>query len=150
MKKYPTQTNIGFENNTPLEVVEAIKSTIQDKVVCDIGSKYGDFLIGLSKYASSVIGIEQNPIAAELATNRGLDITVGNALDGLPEADVYYIWWINPSELVEKIETENIKGTFIFGNTNNYFMREYLKSKGATEEIVQTHRGDFRVIIWAR
>lgn len=72
-----------------------IQDIIKDKVVCDVGCCDGKFSFMMSKFAKKVIGIEKEQEFAELARLRGIDVLCQDAKDGLPEADVYYIWGMN-------------------------------------------------------
>ena len=66
---------------------------IQDKVVCDVGCRAGNFMKVLGKYAKHVVGIESNARAIQVGRERGNEIIDGDAAEiMLPEADVYYIW----------------------------------------------------------
>jgi len=78
---------------TPMAVSDAIKNLIDGKIVCDLGCAEGDNLMFMERYASQVLGVEQDQKRYKHAQERGYDVTIGNYLEcSLPEADVYYIW----------------------------------------------------------
>ena len=144
----PKQTNIGFDGETPFEVANIPE--FKNKIVCDIGCKAGRFMQSLIPHASEVKGIDNNEFQAELGQNLDLNIVVGNAREvTLPTADVYYCWmgFVDALKFMERVETEDIKGTFIFGDYNIDFFFEKL---GAEKRIIKTHRGDFRIFILVR
>jgi len=153
--------------------IEMIITDISKKIdltnltVCDVGSDKGDVMIWFSQYAKAVKGIEQNSVTSANSRKRRdkqgkfLDVITGDATSLvqvdpntvrslLPVADVYYIWmniWVT-SEMIELIETQDIKGIFIFGNHSMYIMQEFFKARGMVCHTVETWQGTFRYYIW--
>lgn len=147
---HPKQTNIGFQDKTPPEVVEHLKSHFAGKVVCDIGTGTGELLELISKHASEVKGIEKSEQLAEISNNKSLNVIVGDASKiDIPQADVYYLWATDPNKIWANIIAKDIKGTFIIGLYNDYIYNQYFDSVG-TKEVVKTTRGDFTVHIIER
>ena len=80
--------------NTPIECIEAIKSTIQNKKICDVGCNNGKTALLLKKYAAEVFGIEKDPSLAIEARQKGIEVIEGDIVNiGLPPADYYFIWY---------------------------------------------------------
>lgn len=127
------------EGKTPLSVVELIKDIIQDKVVCDVGCGTGELLVAMSKYASKVIGIEENHKWAKTAgkklkraNDKDFDIYVGNTFFApLPEADVYYSWSKDSMGVYLKAQYEGTKGTWVFGVSLRPSTKKFLENLGA-------------------
>ncbi|KKL08173.1 hypothetical protein LCGC14_2578520 [marine sediment metagenome] len=144
----PKKTNIGFDNETPFEVAKAIREFTENKVLCDVGCKAGRFMQACIPYAKEVKGIELSEFQAELGQNLDLNISVGDIKETtLPTADVYYCWlgFVQALRFMERIETENIKGVFIFGDYSGMdFFFDLLEAEKRT---IKTHRGDFEIHI---
>ena len=82
--------------NTPSECIEAIKSTIENKKICDVGCNNGKTALSLKKYASEVIGIEKDSSLAIQARQKGIEVIEGDILSiSIPSADYYFIWYGN-------------------------------------------------------
>lgn len=138
----------GVFSRTPAEIADLIKDKIEGKVVVDVGCAEGDFMIAMSKYAKEVRGIEQVSSLAEIATDRGFTVTTANATTiTWPVADVYYVYVDRSSlnKIMKKIDTDEIKGTFIFGDTNSYITSQYFILRGA--EVRVGAGGHFKVYI---
>ena len=82
----------NFPHRSPLDLVESVKDLIEGKVVCDLGCGAGDLLRAASKYASKVIGVEQNPTRVAAGQDNDVEIKVSNFFSDLPKADVYFCW----------------------------------------------------------
>jgi hypothetical protein len=89
-----------FPWRSPLGLAEATQDIIRDKVVCDLGCGEGDQMREIQRYAKRVIGIEKTS-RANLA--EGLDVTLGDWTQFMPEAEVYHMW-INPFVIYDAIE----------------------------------------------
>lgn len=99
---YPPVESVGKDDTvlkppcrSPLVVIEALRSYIEGKVVCEIGSALGDIALKMKSCAKYVFGIEIDEERAEYSKKRGLDTRYGDALNLLPlpdKVDVYYMW----------------------------------------------------------
>ncbi len=108
-----------------------IKDLIKGKVVCDVGCGDGTFMHALAKYASKVIGVEENE---EWAYKAALDFEVYPVSafhQPLPEADVYYLWTKDAQGVYLKAQWEGTKGTVIFGKTVRPSLTRFLKKINA-------------------
>lgn len=131
------------EGQTPPEVVELIKDIIKDKTVCDIGCGSGAFMESLKKYASKVIGIEEETNWANIAASKGFDIYNHNTFFfPLPKADVYYLWTKDCMGVYLKAKYEGTTGTFIFGHSNRVSTKKFLE-----ENCDEIRGNEFKVYI---
>lgn len=78
---------------SPIEIPSLVAHYLYGKSFCEIGCGEGDLLFEFSKYADNVIGIEIDPVFAESAKAKGLNVIEGNVLSmTIPKCDVYYFW----------------------------------------------------------
>ncbi len=143
------------------EIIIDIASHVDpNSVLLDVGSDDGDVMIWFSEQGiKEVKGMEMNSFMAETSRGRKdangdfLNVTTGDAVRiTWPEADVYYIWiTLNvTSQIIEKIETEDIKGTFILGHQPSYIFKEFCKARGMTFHVTPSWFGDFEWWEWVR
>lgn len=116
-----------LEGVTPPEVADLIKDLIQNKVVCDVGCGEGTFMDALAKYASEVIGIEEEETWAWKAAERHVVYNIGSYHQPLPPADVYYLWTKDAMGTFLKAKEEGTTGTFIFGKTVRPSLSKFLE-----------------------
>lgn len=117
------------QGETPDGVVDLIKDIILDKIVCDVGCGDGKFMSELSKYAKEVVGIEEQPELAKLASDKGFNIYVRNTFfEPLPQADVYYLWTKDAMGVYLKAQHEGTTGVFIFGETHRRSTLKFIES----------------------
>lgn len=110
---------------SPIVISDVIKDILRDKIVCDLGCAEGDNMMFMSRYAKTVIGVEQNPWRYKHAVSRGYNVIVGDyLLCEIPEADVYYFW---PSDgphdneiLVQRIMNTGRKCTVIIAGDTGF------------------------------
>jgi len=85
---------------SPRIVIEAIQDIIKDKVVCELGCGYGDLFPSFMKYTKEVKGFELNKERVAVCKEKGLSVIHGDwTKDPIPEADVYYFWAENTSQV---------------------------------------------------
>ena len=81
----------------------------------------------LNKYASQVIGIEENEEWAQTAAEKGFPIfNFTSWHQKLPEADVYYLWTRDAMGVFLKAQWEGTRGKFIFGKTVRPSLTKFL------------------------
>src|SRR4051812_41398613 len=108
------KTIIETPYRSPMAVVNKIKPYIKDKVVCELGSAYGDISLEMAKYAKRVIGVEIDPERVLVSRQRGLETICADATGSyeLPcNVDVYYIWM--GSDISRKVFTKIKSGLVI-------------------------------------
>jgi len=114
---------------TPIEVVEIFKDIIKDRVVCDVGCGNGELMEEMAKYASLVIGIEEQIDISKIASDRGFTVYVRNTFfEPLPRADIYYLWTKDAMGVYLKAKHEGTSGTFIFGETHRPSTLQFIES----------------------
>ena len=116
---------------TPYEIADLIKDLIKDKTIVDLGCAEGEFLKALQPHAQEVKGVEQVTVTSQIARDQGFDIDNINLFNyPFNETEIYYSYLdkITANQFIEFIETQNIKGTFIIGQTNDYCVDKYLES----------------------
>tara|TARA_R110000850_G_scaffold143340_2_gene265656 strand:- start:171 stop:719 length:549 start_codon:yes stop_codon:yes gene_type:complete len=89
-----------YPHRSPLDIGKSFGNIIKDKIVCDVGCGAGDLLecLRINGLCKDVKGIECD--RRRYCPEREY-ITLGNAYDGIPDADVYIVW-------VGDIDYENI------------------------------------------
>ncbi len=122
---------------SPFAVIEALETYIEGKVVCEIGSAFGDVALKMKKYAKYVFGIEIIKERAEYSKKRGLDARRGNALDMLPlpdKVDVYYMW-MDP-EVTRKIFDAIENGVVIMAGEIEYRGKKAGYARGSEVKVL--------------
>jgi hypothetical protein len=130
-----------LEGITPPEIADLIRPYIEGKVVCDVGCGEGTFMDSLAKYASKVIGVEEEDEWAYRAAYRHEVYPVGSYHQPLPKADVYYLWTKDAQGTFLKAKWEGTKGTFIFGKTVRPSLTRFL-------EAIKAKRIDHPTLDW--
>jgi len=101
----------NFPYRSPLDICDAIKNIVKDKIVCDIGCGKGDLFeyLRIRKMCKEVKGIEKEP--RRYVKQRDY-IKFGNIFDvGIPDADIYFLWLgadFPYKKLLDKIKKEII------------------------------------------
>ena len=142
---------------TPKEIVDLMKDVIMDKSLCHVGCSDGSFMQHCRKYTSSVVGIEKNEYDAECARAKGLSVVTGNALiDDMPDADVYYLWWLGVGD-TQKISERLTGKVRIFGCSDDRDLNDYIGKlnpeyrkieyiRKSLSRLTMQHREDIRLI----
>ena len=126
-----------MNHSTPNKIADLIKDVIQDKIVCDIGCGDGTFMEAMSKYASYVIGIENDEENVKKTKGKGFDIFHYDSFFvplhtfTTPPPDVCYMWTRDCMGVYLKAKYEGTKGTFILGNSARPSTKAFLNSLNA-------------------
>ena len=133
---------------TPNEVADLIQDLIKDQTVIDLGCGEGEFMKALRVHTSRVSGYEQQTVTQLVATNQGLTVINSDFItQPLADGIVYYAY-LNSTDLdrlLQKIDEDNIRATFIIGQALNYTTNKYLES--VASEVRSACNGDFKVYI---
>ena len=85
-----------FPIRSPLVAADYIGSQVQGKAFCEIGTRNGDVMSCVSKFASSVTAIEMDPGYCAKLRSRGFGVACERVEDipreDFPVAEAYY-WW---------------------------------------------------------
>jgi SAM-dependent methyltransferase len=134
MTFYPIEI---FPNRNPISICDYFKDYIKDKSVCDIGCGAGDILeyLRINKLCKEVSGIEISP---ERYVKERLYITLGNAFNGIPVADVYYIWQCRnfPYEKIFKQFREDKLVIIANGSEKNHELIENIKGLTLVKKVI--------------
>ena len=123
-----------FPHRQPLDICDAIKHVVKDKVVCDLGCGAGDLLAYLKdrNLCKEVIGIEISPERYKKANNALRHyIKFGDLLDmELPNADIYFLWVdanFPYEKIFDKIKKQKI---IIYGDGSEDNHKKFQQYKG--------------------
>ncbi len=135
---------------TPEEVKPLIADLTKGKDFVDLGCAEGEMLKRID--CKSRTGYETDTNCLNIATKqKGMTIINKDFLNEKLKGDVFYCY--NHANVIDKlfkkIEKENIKGTFIIGQTNSYTTDGYLE-KISTEKPRVCCEGCFKVFIIKR
>lgn len=96
----------------------------------------------LEPYAKRVIGIEEDEGWAYTAAKKGFEVfPITSWHQGLPEADVYYLWTRDAMGVYLKAQYEGLKGTVVFGKTVRPSLSNFLKN-------IRAERRDLKELDW--
>lgn len=89
MNTYPVRS--------PLAVADFLLPLVHDKHLVEIGSRNGDLVTCLKNFTSTVTSMEANENYCRVIARRGVNVRCSpvradNAVNVLPEADVYFFW----------------------------------------------------------
>jgi len=115
---------------SPMAVVTAIQDVVKDKVVCELGCAFGDLFPLLSRYAKEIKGIELDHDRVNACKDRFAQDALINVVQGdwdkdpIPEADVYYFWAQNTSQVEPLIDLLMPQGKTIIAAADASYKEE--------------------------
>lgn len=137
--------NYASFEETPIESVDFIKNLIEDKIVYEIGSGFGNFSRAMEKYAKKVIGIElENPLSNTQYFSDNIEIINDNFLKvDLKNAEIIYIFMglVGNYALTKKLQDTNWHGTVI---SHFYPLMNDLTDLIKPNRVIDVNLGDSR------
>jgi hypothetical protein len=88
---------LTYPFRAPFAIIEVIRPYIEGKTYCELGTREGDIMLEVAKFAKSTIGIEWELDRTEICRAKGLNVIHGDFEKvEIPRAEVYYMWCDSP------------------------------------------------------
>ena len=109
-----------YPQRSPLDICLKLKKYVKNKVVCDIGCGSGDILecLKINNFCKEVKGIEYD--INRYVKNREYIIYGDVFIEGIPKADVYFLWQGIYFPFKKFFNTLNQKSIIISGSDVDY------------------------------
>jgi 2-polyprenyl-3-methyl-5-hydroxy-6-metoxy-1,4-benzoquinol methylase len=128
--------SIGFVRRTQSEsIVALVREHLADGDWLDVGCGYGYAVEAAGAAGYSARGIEPNMVAAEMARNRGVNVTHGVLSDETPPADV-----VSTLDVLEHLEDINSFAKLVKRKTRGLWVIKVPSSDGLFFRIAHTFR----------